>query len=574
MRGRAGVVALVLALFAAGLAAGAIQAGPTLTTTTGTTTTTPPPPTTTDATTPQTTTVATTTTAPTTTVATTTAATTTTQAPTPKPAGKLLASAPLATPRCLLLAGFALIQPGRKPRTLGDVAVVPRRPNASAAGVAYPADGSILTASSVNVSGSGCGTTARAQAAVGSLSLFGGAVAVRRIALGVRDGIAGKTAAVTGLVVGKNAVAARPGRTIVIGPWGYVVPLAQPDRERAGALSVHLTKAHAGLPAGTVLLVGFAQLAPPKVVPAPARPAATPKAAARAPQAEQKPKKNVVKKTSKKPKRHKPRRKQLGDAPLKVTPPLGLSNYVFPVTGHASYGDSYGGFRGDVPGNWHHGDDIFAPLGTPVVAVADGRLNRVGWQRLGGWRLWLRDHKRNQFYYAHLSGYSPLALRSEFVKKGDVIGFVGNSGDAFTTPPHLHFEIHPHQLLRLRYNGAVNPTPYVDGWRRLAKAKPPSPAHPPFPKGAMRSEARYIWRELLAARGLIVKPPKRSERPHIVVPGGDHERSARRLAASQQVHVAARQASGMFLPDLLAGIVAPALLFAGALAFRLRRERS
>ena len=149
------------------------------------------------------------------------------------------------------------------------------------------------------------------------------------------------------------------------------------------------------------------------------------------------------------------RKHRLGDDPLKVTPPLGLTNYVFPVAGVSSYSDTYGGYRGDVPGNWHHGDDIFAALGTPVVAVADGTLNRVGWEHLGGWRLWVRDHNRNQFYYAHLSGYSPLALHSKFVKKGDVIGFVGNSGDAFTTPPHVHFEIHPHQLLRLDYNGAV-----------------------------------------------------------------------------------------------------------------------
>ena len=57
----------------------------------------------------------------------------------------------------------------------------------------------------------------------------------------------------------------------------------------------------------------------------------------------------------------------------------------------AEYIDTYGAFRSDVPGNWHHGDDIFAPLGTPVVAVATGTINRVGWEHLGGWRLWVRD---------------------------------------------------------------------------------------------------------------------------------------------------------------------------------------
>src|SRR5437763_3544952 len=99
--------------------------------------------------------------------------------------------------------------------------------------------------------------------------------------------------------------------------------------------------------------------------------------------------------------------------PLSVTPKLGRGLYVFPVIGSTSWGDTYGGLRSDVPGNWHHGDDIFAPLGTPVVAVATGTLNRVGWQRVGGWRLWVRDRKGDQFYYAHLSGYTPLALHSK-----------------------------------------------------------------------------------------------------------------------------------------------------------------
>ena len=127
--------------------------------------------------------------------------------------------------------------------------------------------------------------------------------------------------------------------------------------------------------------------------------------------------------------------------PLKVTPRLGLRRTVFPVAGAARFWDSYGAFRADVPGNWHHGDDIFASVGTPVVAAASGTVNRVGWEVLGGWRLWVRDRLGNEFYYAHLSGYSPLPFGSKRVKAGEVLGFVGNTGDAFTTPFHLHFEI-------------------------------------------------------------------------------------------------------------------------------------
>ena len=123
--------------------------------------------------------------------------------------------------------------------------------------------------------------------------------------------------------------------------------------------------------------------------------------------------------------------------------------------------------RGDVSGGWHHGDDIFAPLGAPLLAVAHGTVFSVGWNKIGGWRLWLRDDKGWEYYYAHLSAYSPLAVNGAVVSAGDVLGFVGNTGDAQGTPYHLHFEVHPVRLLGLGYDGAVDPTKYLDAWRRL-----------------------------------------------------------------------------------------------------------
>jgi murein DD-endopeptidase MepM/ murein hydrolase activator NlpD len=91
----------------------------------------------------------------------------------------------------------------------------------------------------------------------------------------------------------------------------------------------------------------------------------------------------------------------------------------------------------------------------------------VGWNDLGGWRLWLRDRDGNEFYYAHLSAFSPFAVNGRQVKAGTVLGFMGNSGDAETTPYHLHFEIHPVGLLYLGYDGVAHPYPYLMAWRRL-----------------------------------------------------------------------------------------------------------
>ena len=215
--------------------------------------------------------------------------------------------------------------------------------------------------------------------------------------------------------------------------------------------------------------------------------------------------------------------------PLKVTPPLGQGAYVFPVVGVSGYGDSYGAFRGDVHGKWHHGDDIFAPLGAPVVAVANGTINRVGWHKRGGWRLWVRDAAANQFYYAHLSGYAPRVFHTRHVRAGDVLGFVGNTGDAFASPPHLHFEVHPHQLLRLRYDGAVDPTTYLDGWLRMRSVHAPFPVHPRLPRRPMfRREARQVFRQLLVARHLIEQPTTPFEPPQT-----DHR--AHRSAPSPQL---------------------------------------
>ncbi len=91
----------------------------------------------------------------------------------------------------------------------------------------------------------------------------------------------------------------------------------------------------------------------------------------------------------------------------------------------------------------HEGTDIFALSGTPVVAVVDGVVEKVGTAPLGGIKLWLRSPGDNwTYYYAHLSGYGPGIANGARVKKGDVLGFVGNTGNARGTPPHLHFETH------------------------------------------------------------------------------------------------------------------------------------
>lgn len=101
----------------------------------------------------------------------------------------------------------------------------------------------------------------------------------------------------------------------------------------------------------------------------------------------------------------------------------------------------------------HHGVDIFAPRGTPVVAAADGFVTRVGTNGLGGNVVWIARPTRGEVhYYAHLD--RQLVEAGTFVNKGDVIGTVGNTGNARRTAPHLHFGIYA-------AGGPVDPLPYI-----------------------------------------------------------------------------------------------------------------
>lgn len=121
------------------------------------------------------------------------------------------------------------------------------------------------------------------------------------------------------------------------------------------------------------------------------------------------------------------------------------SGFAFPVKAPYSYSDTWGAPRmvGTEYYHRHEGTDIFSLRGTPVVAVVDGVVEKMGTATLGGIKLWLRSEGDGwTYFYAHLVGYARGIQNGLRVKKGTILGYVGNTGNARTTPPHLHFETH------------------------------------------------------------------------------------------------------------------------------------
>jgi murein DD-endopeptidase MepM/ murein hydrolase activator NlpD len=383
--------------------------------------------------------------------------------------------------------------PGKAPASAGSISSPPQSA-ASVVSWSY-GDGAVTTGA---ITGGTNGTVdddravGRSVVKVSSVSLFGGEVTAdsvtsKSVSRASPSSAGGDLSGsgVSNLIVLGASVAVSANQKIPLGDWGYAIALEQAVTDqntslRRGhrgfvvGLHVHLTADHGGLSAGTEIFIGYAEAAATAakaVVPPPSPPPSS-----SPPHHQGSPAPPPAGAPSTPPPVQSP--------PSDVHPHLTAGGYVFPVYGPASFSDDFGAARADT--GWHHGNDIFAPLGAPVLAVTDGTLFLVGWNTIGGNRVWLRDLQGNEFYYAHLSAFTPLARDGAQVKAGDVIGFVGATGDAAGTPTHLHFEIHPAALLGMGYDGVIDPYPYLLAWQRLDDASfdatgwsPPGQKAPP-----------------------------------------------------------------------------------------------
>ncbi len=145
--------------------------------------------------------------------------------------------------------------------------------------------------------------------------------------------------------------------------------------------------------------------------------------------------------------------------PQRASGALPSGSHVFPIAAPTTFSDDWLAAR--AGGRYHEGIDLFADRGSPVVAVAGGTVYRVGYSGISGNRFWLRDAAGTTYFYAHLDGFSSAAREGATVGKGTVLGYVGDTGDARGTSPHVHFEIHPGG------GGPTRPYPIVSAWPRI-----------------------------------------------------------------------------------------------------------
>jgi murein DD-endopeptidase MepM/ murein hydrolase activator NlpD len=299
-----------------------------------------------------------------------------------------------------------------------------------------------------------------------TVSVLGGAVTaygVRR-RLVVRSGTRTLTGTVTGLKIDGRLIGT------VTGPRSFELP--------DGAGSVRVNTGGAGLavtldnrlgrfPAGTKIRIAtVAASARDGASPAAATPSATPTPTPRAARTPRPAATRAPARPRSAPRSSRARRPPAAArrrAP-EVARRLTGRGFSFPVYGsEATAADDFGAAR---PIGAHEGNDVFAPFGAPVLAVTDGELFNVGTLPISGNRLWLRSKAGDEFFYAHLSAFSPAAVNGRRVKAGEVLGFTGNTGNAEPTPPHVHFEIHPGG------GDAIDPHAILAAWRAKRDVPP------------------------------------------------------------------------------------------------------
>lgn len=117
-------------------------------------------------------------------------------------------------------------------------------------------------------------------------------------------------------------------------------------------------------------------------------------------------------------------------------------------------------------GRLHEGQDIFAPKGTPVLSATSGYVYNIGENNLGGQTVSVVGAGGRVYYYAHLDAYAPGLQEGDWVTTRTVLGFVGATGNAQGTPPHLHFGVYT-------MSGAINPLPLLADRRAAADRSAP-----------------------------------------------------------------------------------------------------
>ena len=141
------------------------------------------------------------------------------------------------------------------------------------------------------------------------------------------------------------------------------------------------------------------------------------------------------------------------------------SGLLVPVQGLAAsqLSDTYTDTRSE--GRTHEAIDIMAPRGTPVLAVADGDVEKLFESKQGGLTIYqFEPSGRFEYYYAHLDSYAPGIVEGKALRRGEVIGYVGSTGNASPEAPHLHFAVFVLGPERQWSQGtAINPYPLLGG---------------------------------------------------------------------------------------------------------------